>query len=289
MQQRPSYPQPDEWHTYQEVPPDQQQSPLPPNYVPAGRPPLPPPHPPERRSHKKLWIIIAAALALLVIVSAGALQAGHYSPSSQQPQASPTQQAAPMPTTTKVATKKVTKALGIAENDAVLGGRIVAFNNKFGDNNCCHNNGWDTNTMWVGVYTAEDGGGWYQAVGKQSHERVVGIYINPYNSSGSSLDAFWPGLQAAKKVCDAYLPPGAKFQTTYQYVSTGVVIGTVNEYYSPLLARALPGSDFTDVNGHLEKPGLFFVFFSNHASAPSQIDHCVLGTDRSLQREGVSS
>ena len=289
MQQRPSYPQPEEWHTYQEVPPDQQQSPLLLNYIPAVRPPLPPPPPPVQKSHKKLWIIIAVALALLVIVSAGALQAGNYFSSSQQPQTSPAQQAAPLATTTKVTTKKVTKAVSIAQSKAVLGGSVFAFNDKFEENNCCNRNGWDTNTMWVGIYTAEDGSRWYQAVGEQSHERVVGIYMKPYNTNINQTGTPVWDMPTARRVCDAYLPPGAKLQTTYQYMSTGVVIGTVNEYYSPLLARALPGSDFTDANGHLEKPGLFFVFFSSHASAPSQVDHCVLGTDRSLQREGVSS
>lgn len=276
MQQQP----PNRYPSY----PQQQQPPYPPQYIPAMPPQYRPEKPPpERRSHKKLWIILAVALlSLLVILSAVACESGGGTSSSQPATASPTQPAAPLATTTKV-----TKAVGIAENDAVLGGSISAFNNKFGDNNCCHNNGWDTNTMWVGVYTAEDGSAWYQAVGEQSHERVVGIYINPYSSSISSSDVFWTGLQAAKQVCDVYLPPDAKFQTTYQYVSTGVVIGTVNEYYSPLLAHTLPSSDFTDVNGHPEKPGLFFVFFNSYASAPSQIDHCVLGTDRSLQREDV--
>jgi len=289
MQQRPSYPQPDEWHTYQEVPPDQQQSPLPPNYFPAVRPPLPSQPLPVRKSYKKLWIIIAVALALLVIVSAGALQAGNYSQSSQQPQASPTQQAEPLATTTKVTTKKVTKPVGIAESKAVLGGSVFAFNNKFGDNNCCNRNGWETNTMWVGVYTAEDSSRWYQAVGEQSHERVVGIHMKPYNTDINQAGTPVWDMPTAKRVCDMYVPPDAKLQTTYQHVYAGLVDGTIKEYYSPLLAHTLPSSDFTDANGHLEKQGLFFVFFHSYGSTPSQSDYCVLGTDRSLQREDVIS
>ena len=270
-------------------PPPPQQSSLPPpqqsslpQYVPAMLPKYHPEKPPpERKSHKKLWIILAVALALVVIVSAVALQTGNISPSSQHLTTAPTQ---------KASTPQVAAPASIDENAAVLGGSIFAFDNKFGSNNCCNRNGWDTHTAWIGAYTAEHGSGWYQAVGEQSHERVVGIYINPYgDSTGSLASTTWPGLQAAKQVCNAYLPSDATLQTTYQHTFAGNVDGSVNEYYSSLLARTLPSGDFTDVNGHPEKPGLFFVFFHGYGSTPSQIDYCVLGTDRSLDREGVSS
>jgi len=179
------------------------------------------------------------------------------------PPPQPTPKPTPMPAT-------------IPASAAVLGGTIAAFDNKFGDNNCCHYNGWDVGNNWVGVYTVQDGENWYQAVGEHSNEQVVGINIHPYNTDITNANTpVWNTIQAAEKVCGAYLPPDAKLKTSS---------GSSLEYYSAALANTLLKSDFTDTNNHLEQPGLFFVNYDNYNSS-SQIDYCLIGTDRGLQRE----
>ncbi len=158
---------------------------------------------------------------------------------------------------------------------AVLGGTITAFDNKFGD--CCYLNGWDVGNNWVGVYTAEDGSAWYQAVGEQSNERVVGVYMHPYNTTFNGGTPVWSSTQA-KKVCKAYLPSDTKY------------IETVNgrdEYYSSLLAHTLSGSDFTDSNNRMNKPGIFYGIYHTIDGFSTNVDYCAFGTDYSLQREGV--
>ena len=196
-------------------------------------------------------------------------------PLPASPTATPTE--APTPTPKPTATP-IPKPAIIPSSAAVLGSTITAFDNKLGSNNCCYENGWDLNNMWVGVYTAQDGTSWYQAVGEQSNERVVGLNMHPYNSDAGSADTpVWNTIQDAEKVCDAYLPPDAKLKKSS---------GSSFEYSSAMLANTLPKSDFIDLNNHLEQPGLFFVDYDNYNSSP-QIDCCLIGTDQGLQRENL--
>ena len=235
---------------------------------------MPPPHK-QKKHTKALWISIGVMLALIVIIAAAASQSSNGSSSTSTNTTSQIATTEP----TQPATAMATRSIGIAEDTAVLGGSIFAFDNKLGANNCCNKNGWDINTMWVGVYTAENGGSWL-GFDEQSHKRVVGIYINPYNTDINQTGTpVWNNIQTAKQICNVYLPPDARLQKTQ---------GGWNEYYSPLLAKTLPSSDFTDINNHPEKPGLFFVVFDTLSSSSPQIDYCVLATDRSLQRENLA-
>jgi hypothetical protein len=115
-------------------------------------------------------------------------------------------------------------------------------------------------------------------VGEQSNERVVGINMHPYNTDFCNPNTpVWNTIQAAMKVCGAYLPSDAKLKTSN---------GSTFEYFSAMLANTLPKSDFTDTNNHPEEPGFFFVKYDNY-NGSSQIDYCLVGTDRSLQRENT--
>jgi len=232
-----------------------------------------------RNVELSLW---CGALLIALLLCVGIATCGESATQPSQTQNTTSQQATTAPT------QQPATPTSISENTAVLGGSVLAFDNKMGANNCCHDNGWDTNTMWVGVYTAEDGSRWYQAVGEQSHERVVGIRLHPYNANINQAGTPVWDMPTAKKTCNAYLPSDAVFQKSYQHISFDIVDGIINEYYSPLLAQTLPSKDFTDANNHPEKPGLFFVYF-NYARPghPGPIDFCTLSTDASLSREDV--
>jgi hypothetical protein len=123
----------------------------------------------------------------------------------------------------------------ITENTPVLGGSIFAFDNKLGASNCCNRNGWDVNHMWVGIYTAEDGGS--LSIDEQSHNRVIGIFIHPYNDINQTGTPTWKDLQTAKQICTVYLPPDAKLQSSQTSTyNNGLTTANINTYYSPTLA-----------------------------------------------------
>lgn len=275
----PHYPQ----HQWQQLrmPEQQQGNPQQPQQPPQYQPPR---LSPKKKSRKRLWFILAVVVVVLAIIIGVASQGQSQKPTPATQQTQATQ----MPAKATTRTSTPTQQLSIADNIAVLGGTISAFDNKIGASNCCYENGWDTNTMWVGVYTAEDGSRWYQAVGEQSNERVVGIRIHPYNTDINQTGTPVWDMPTTKKICNAYMPSDAMFQKTYQHIFANLADGVINEYYSPWLAHTLPGGDFTDSNNHPEKPGLFFVYF-NYARPDnaSQNDFCALGTDFSLQREDV--
>ncbi len=251
-------------------------------YFPSQMPP-PKMQPPRKR---RIWLWILLSIIALVLIGGGISQLNSSNTDSSIFNNTPVPtQVITQPPTRQIETPTM-QQIGIPESKALLGGSIFAFNNKFGDNNCCNTNGWDTNTQWVGVYTAEDGSRWYQAVGEQSNERVVGIRIHPYDNQGTSV---WD-MPTAKKTCNAYMPSDAIFQKTYPHTFANIVDGVIFEYYSPLLAQTLPSNDFTDSNNRPEKPGIFFVFFDNASyENAAQIDFCALGTDANLAVEDVNS
>lgn len=241
---------------------------------------LPQQPPPKQKSHKPLWLILAAVVLVLVAIIGVASQRQSQQPVTQATEQIRTAQQPATRVPTKVPKQISTPAqqLSIANNIAVLGGTISAFDNKIGASNCCIRNGWDDGNIWVGVYTAEDGGQWYQAVGEQSNEHVVGIYLNPYNTTFSGGTPVWSSTQG-KKVCYAYLPSDTKFIKT---------MNGRDEFYSSLLAHTLPSSDFTDSNNHANTPGIFYGIFHAIDGFSTNVDYCAFGTDYSLQREDVT-
>jgi hypothetical protein len=271
MQQPPNqeYPQ-QQW----QQPPMSLQQPYPPQQY--QQPPQY--QPPKKNLRKRLWLLVAAVFVIGVILGVASRGQNQQPTPTTQATQQPATQPTTLPTVQPTRVSTPTQQLLIANNMAVLGGTISAFDNIIGASNCCTRNGWDDGNNWVGVYTAEDGNQWYQAVGEQSNEHVVGIYLSPYNTTFNGGTPVWSSTQA-KKVCNAYLPSDTKF------------IKTVNgrdEYYSLLLAHTLPSSDFTDSNNHTNTPGIFYGIFHLIDGFSTNVDYCAFGTDYSLQREDVT-
>lgn len=157
----------------------------------------------------------------------------------------------------------------IPATSAVLGGEIVAFDNKIGSNNCCQDNGWSDGNTQVDVYGVTSGPRWYQVGGERSAERVSGIHLQLYNNGT------WATISDAQKAIAPYLPPDAHLVQSF---SNGEY-----EYKSAMLTHTLPASAFIDANSRPETPGLFFAYYHQIGSNP--VDYCELATDRGFQNE----
>ena len=156
-------------------------------------------------------------------------------------------------------------------NLAMLGGSIHAFDQKFGSNNCCYRNGW---TPPSGPYVAvEDDTYNGLNVDETSLNRVVLIEIQP-QPDGQTTDPVW-SVSNATSICNAYLPPDAKYQSSFLVPLADLTKGSVKVYYSTLLANSLPSKDFVDRNGKQGKPGTIYVYFEYHPDA-SHIGGCYL-------------
>ena len=263
------YPSNNPYSQYQQQPDGQQ--------YPYAQPQLqftqpPPPIRPRRKLGRGCMISLIVVAALLVFgiieaIATGGNGIGNGNASTQPTQSSqqPTTQT-DAPTDTPIPT---TAPAGIADGSAVLGGTIMAFDNKIGSNNCCQDNGWEDGNTHVLVYTAQDGGRWYQKVGEQSSERVTGVLLQLFESGT------WSTIQDAQKAIAPYMPSDAHL---IKSLGNGEY-----EYESNLLAQTLPASDFVDANNHPEQPGLFFAYYD--APGNNQVDYCEIATDRGFQNE----
>ena len=156
-------------------------------------------------------------------------------------------------------------------NQAILGGSIHAFDQKFGSNNCCYRNGW---TPPNGPYVAvEDDTYNGLNVDETSLNRVVLIEIQP-QSDGQTTDPVWSASNATR-ICNAYLPPDAKYQSSFLVPLADLTKGSVKVYYSTLLANSLPAKDFVSRNGKPDKSGTIYVYFDYNPDA-SHIGGCYL-------------
>lgn len=278
-------------------------------YYPPSQPGFiaPPPQPPRRRRSRQFWLwLIGGSLIGFVALCSLCAYIGSLlppAPVAAQPTVAPTSvpqaiatpstaisTATPSPTATPVPTPKPTPTptppATIAENTPTLGGSVLGFDNKLGSNNCCNQNGWDANQMWVGISTMENGS---SRIGFDEHSRnrVVGVYVHPYNATvGDPNTPTWPSLDAARRVCSAYFPSDAVLKGSQPYKHFDFVVGVFYTYSSALLAHTLPAKDFTDVNNHPAQPGLFYVYYSyENTSTTTKFDHCSMGTDQTLDRE----
>jgi hypothetical protein len=192
---------------------------------------------------------------------------------------------APTPTPTLKPSPTSTPLPTINANAAILGGSVVAFDRKFGADNCCYENGWDLANFWIGVYTDESAS--QRFIDEHSTAPVRGIRIIPRNPTWQPDEAVW-SHQKAIQICSAYLPPDAVFQKTYPKMLADTVMGEIHVYSSKLLANTLPHADFTDEQGQPEQPGLFFVYYDHHYQDDADhIGYCALGTDATLKMEDV--
>src|SRR6266700_151119 len=177
-------------------------------------------------------------------------------------QTTPPHYTTPLPTLAPTPTPKLfptpTPHPKINANAAILGGSVVAFDRKFGADNCCYLNGWDLADFWIGVSTDESAS--QRFIDEHSHAPVRGIRIDTRNPSGQGGEAVW-NHQKAVQICSAYLPPDAVFQKTYPKMLANAVMGEIHVYSSQLLANTLPHADFTDEQEHPEQPGLLFVYY----------------------------
>lgn len=212
---------------------------------------------------KTLLLIFLAFMALLLSACGDTAQ-------STPPQTTivPTTQPTPEQVTrVPTAPPKPTINLSLA----ILGGSIHAFDQKFGSNNCCYRNGW---TPPNGPYVAvEDDTYNGLNVDETSLNRVVLIEIQP-QSDGQTTDLVWSASNATS-ICNAYLPPDAKYRGSFVVPLANLTKGSVKVYHSTLLANSLPAKDFVDRNGKQGKPGTIYVYFDYHYDA-SHIGGCIL-------------
>lgn len=220
---------------------------------------------------RRLTTVLCALLILVGVTSVG------YATDSTTGSASGTPSSA---TRVPAATPKP----AVAENAAVLGGAVYAFDSKFGSSNCCYRNGWDSQgpygVVWTGVWYDGSVGG---AVDEQSKDRVTTISITDQDDT----PAYWTVSQA-DTICTPYLPPDARYKGTSAVKDIGGdVKGTEKRYTSVLLANTLPASDFTDVNGHAVSPGTFYVYYSaQYNDSPTMlVGWCILSTDEQQAQE----
>jgi hypothetical protein len=167
-----------------------------------------------------------------------------------------------------------------------LGGSVVAFDKKFGANNCCFENGWTYQgpygQMWTGVYTGSPDS--LRNVDESSTQRVVGVE----DGGAMYAEMSWT-LTQAKTICGSFLPPDAKYHTTtlvrYEAVN---VTGFEAHYTSVSLANTLPASAFTDAKGQPAPPGTFSIYYEYSFNGPNHdsINKCAIGTDEEwVQRQ----
>lgn len=214
------------------------------------------------RVKSKSGMPIFIVLAILLLSACGK--------SSQFAQAQPTSTTHIIQTAlTKAPTVQSQPTIGL--NQAILGGSIHAFDQKFGANNCCYRNEWTPlNGPNVGVWDESYNG---LNVDETSMNRVVRIYIEPQGSD------VWNASTSAN-ICNRYLPPDFKYQSNYTVPLGNLTSGLVKVYYSTLLANTLPVHDFIGKDGKQGKPGTIYVFFNySYDLSTVNIGYCVLGVE----------
>ena len=197
----------------------------------------------------------------------------HNNPTTHSvPTATPTTLVSILPTNTPTTPQSPTPTPNptIALSDAILGGSIHAFDQKFGANNCCYRNEWTPPTgPAVGVW--DDTYSQWNNLDESSMNRVVRIDILPQGSD------IWSTSQAAT-ICDVYLPSDAKYQAEYTVPLGNLTQGSVKVYYSTLLANALPAHDFIGKDGKQGKSGTIYIYFDYSYNGGSiNIGDCVVG------------
>ena len=178
------------------------------------------------------------------------------------PTAEPTSTSMPSPTATPPPTISLSKP--------ILGGSWGAFDNLFGDNNCCVDNGWQyqgkfgsttTDVMWA-TWNGDD-------IPDDHNVRITGILTEPLGGIP------WTTAQE-KTMVNQFMPPDAKLMGSKKVYLGNLVEGTEYIYTSALLAHTLPASDFKDVNGKQVQAGMFYVYYDEAEGQDS------LGTDENF-------
>lgn len=185
---------------------------------------------------------------------------------------------------------------GIPQATAILGGSVFAFDKRFGATNCCFENGWTYQGPYGQIWTRidmeqTDFGAPTKNMDESSLARVIGIL----NAGVGGYGAGWTMAQA-KAICESFLPPDAKYQTSAYVASGATVIGIALYYTSASLANTLPPRDFTHTDTHgnnrLASLGAFYVFYgygkySFNDPASTTVDQCRVGTNEWSTRGGL--
>jgi hypothetical protein len=186
----------------------------------------------------------------------------------------PTPTPFPSPTMGPRATPTVTSLVTISPDSPTLGGSWQAFDNLFGNSDCCYQNGWNYQGQfgpsWTGTIEAGDSA---SVLPSNPNSRVTGIQLDPQASQQN-----W-SMSQAQMMLDQFMPPDAKREQTKTISVGNVAVGTEETYSSVLLARTLPKADFTYINGNQAPPGVFFVYVNN--GSETGVDVSTLGADES--------
>ncbi|HET9981231.1 MAG TPA: hypothetical protein VFQ32_12345 [Ktedonobacterales bacterium] len=172
--------------------------------------------------------------------------------------------------TTSMPTATAAPARPIPQDAATLGGSVYAFDDYFGDANCCLLSGWTYHAqygpLWTGVYTGGAASS-PTSFDWRSTDRVIGIDNQPTDTVSS-----WT-ISRASAICGGFLPPDA--QRTGGASNTSQ--GTEQRYFSASLAKTLPASAFRDIQGKPVTPGTIYVFYETDGSA--NVSQCALSSD----------
>ena len=172
--------------------------------------------------------------------------------------------------TTSTPNPTVAPARPIPQDAATLGGSVYAFDDHFGDANCCLLSGWTYHAqygpLWTGVYTGGAASS-PTSFDWRSANRVIGIDNQPTDTV-----SVWTMSQASA-ICGGFLPPDA--QRTGN--ATNTAQGMEQRYFSASLARTLPASAFRDVHGKPATPGTIYVFYETDGGA--NVSQCALSSD----------
>jgi len=172
--------------------------------------------------------------------------------------------------TTSTPNPTTAPARPIPQDAATLGGSVYAFDDHFGDANCCLLSGWTYHAqygpLWTGVYTGGAASG-PTSFDWRSTDRVIGVDNQPTDTV-----SVWTMPQASA-ICGGFLPPDA--QRTGGATTTAQ--GTEQRYFSASLAKTLPASAFRDVHGKPATPGTIYVFYETDGG--SNVSQCALSSD----------
>lgn len=165
----------------------------------------------------------------------------------------------------------------VPQSAVVLGGSMLAFNNKFQPIAQLDDGfGWTYRGPYGGLHTTAFAGDTGPDYDEVSTHRVFGI-------DNSRFDAPWTVTQA-KTFCTSFIPADAKLTgATNLSFGKSLAQGFVQYYSSVSLANTLPPKDFVDAKGKALTPGTFFIYYNYPYNRPNNrvVDGCVLGTDES--------
>jgi hypothetical protein len=205
----------------------------------------------------------------IVIVGIVLTACGGEANRTSSPHPTPTVGTLHLPTPTPLST---VPAIGL--NSPILGGAWQAFDDLYGNSNCCSQNGWNYQGQfgpsWTGTVEASDSASVLPA---DPNSRVTGIQLDPQAAQPN-----WSASEA-QAMLDQFMPPDARQESRKAiYVGT-TVVGAEEIYISLLLANTLPLSDFKGIDGSQEKPGTFFVYVND--GGQTGYDVSTLGTNES--------